>query len=70
MPEGRRLEGAAGPTDGLGGKWSIVSNFRRSNLAGVTSAPFGLRKPLSSVKVWGVGREHAVKDDDATVKKS
>jgi hypothetical protein len=28
MPKGRRLEGAAGPTDGLGGKWSIVSNFR------------------------------------------
>jgi hypothetical protein len=24
MPEGRQLEGAAGPSDGLGGKWSVI----------------------------------------------
>lgn len=44
MPEGRRLEGATGPADGLGGKRSaLMRPVPVRQRARVTVAPFSLR---------------------------
>jgi len=48
MPAGRQLEGAAGPADGLGGKWVRWCSVSPRPVPGVTVRHRGQRDPLSA----------------------
>jgi len=68
MPEGRQLEGAAGPSDGLGGKWLSVLLPALPAVGGDIPPPVSARTSFH-VQASGQRREGGVKDGDPRVKK-
>jgi len=68
MPEGRQLEGAAGPSDGLGGKWLLVLLPAPPVVGGDIPPPVFARTSFH-VQASGLAREGGVKDAPRRVKK-
>jgi hypothetical protein len=68
MPEGRQLEGAAGPSDGLGGKWLSVLH-PASPVVGGDIPPSNAARTSFHVQASGQWREGGVKEADPRVKK-
>jgi hypothetical protein len=69
MPGGRWLEGATGPADGLGGKWSSFPT-PVIRLAGGDDPRGPVGGNLFPRRVWAEAREGGVKEGGAPVKKS